>query len=79
MLLVFLALPVGCLLGWGLTALFVNASGFQTELMRIPLAIQPATYGVAVVVLLIASVVSGIAMKRWIDRLDLIAVLKTRE
>ena len=79
MLLVFLALPVGCLLGWGLTALFVNASGFQTELMRIPLAIQPATYGVAVVVLLLASAVSGIAMKRWIDRLDLIAVLKTRE
>ena len=45
MLLVSIALPVGCLLGWGLTALFVNASGFQTELMRFPLAISPSTYG----------------------------------
>ncbi len=79
MLLVGLALPVGCLLGWGVTALFVNASGFQTELMRIPLAIAPSTYGVAVVILLIASGVSGFAMKRRVDRLDLISVLKTRE
>ncbi|MDH3600266.1 MAG: ABC transporter permease [Candidatus Tectomicrobia bacterium] len=79
MLLVAMALPVGCLLGWGLTALFVNASGFQTELMRFPLAIQPATYGLSVVVMLAASAVSGIAMKRRVDHLDLVAVLKTRE
>ena len=79
MLLVCLALPVGCLLGWGLTALFVNASGYQTELIRFPLAIEPSTYGLTVVVLLIASAVSGVAIKRWVDRLDLIAVLKTRE
>ncbi len=79
MLLVSVALPIGCLLGWGLTALFVNASGFQTELMRLPLVIKPSTYGLAVVVLLVASAVSGMAMKRWIDRLDMISVLKTRE
>ena len=79
MLLVCLALPVGCLLGWGLTAWFVNSSGYQTELIRFPLAIEPSTYGLAVVILLIASAVSGVAMKRWVDRLDLIAVLKTRE
>jgi putative ABC transport system permease protein len=79
MLLVGMALPVGCLLGWGLTALFVNASGFQTELMRLPFVIKPSTYGLAVVVLLFASAVSGIAMKRRVDHLDLISVLKTRE
>ena len=79
MVLVCLALPIGCLLGWLLTAVFVNADGFQTELMRLPLIIRPATYGLAVVVLLVASAASGLAMKRWVDRLDLISVLKTRE
>lgn len=79
MLLVSLALPLGCLLGWVLTALFVSASGFQTELIRLPLAIEPSTYGFAVVVLLVATVVAGLTIKHWIDNLDLISVLKTRE
>ena len=79
MLLVVLSLPVGCVLGFCLTALFVNAPGFNTELMRIPLAIDPSTYGTAIVVLLSAGIVAGTAMKWRADRLDLIAVLKTRE
>ncbi len=79
MVLVCLALPIGCVLGGLLTGVFVNAGGFQTELMRLPFVIRPATYGLAIVVLLAASVASGLAMKRWVDRLDLIAVLKTRE
>lgn len=79
MLLVSIALPIGCVFGWVLTGLFVNASGFQTELMRLPLVIAPATYGLAVVVLLIACAVSGAAMKGRVDKLDLISVLKTRE
>ncbi|MCG8588016.1 MAG: ABC transporter permease [Proteobacteria bacterium] len=79
LLLVLVSLPVGCLLGFGLTALFVNAPGFNTELMRIPLAIQGSTYGASVLVLLIAGLVAGASMKRRIDRLDLVSVLKTRE
>ncbi len=79
LVLVCLALPVGCLVGYGLTAAFVNASGFQTELMRLPLAIEPSTYGIAVLIVIAASLVSAIAMKRQIDQLDLISVLKTRE
>ena len=77
--LVCLALPFGCLLGWALTAVFINAGGFQTELMRIPFVIRPETYGVSVVVLLIAFGASGPAMRHWVNRLDLISVLKTRE
>ncbi|MEM1432830.1 MAG: FtsX-like permease family protein [Pseudomonadota bacterium] len=60
LLLVLVALPLGCLAGWLLTALFVNTCGFQTELMRQPLAIKPATYGVAVSVMLLASLSSGV-------------------
>ena len=74
-----LSIPLGCLVGYGLTAAFVNTSGFQTELMRLPLFIEPSTYGVAIVVLLVSTVLSGLAMKGRIDRLDLISVLKTRE
>lgn len=79
LVLVCFALPIGCLVGYGLTAAFVNTSGFQTELMRLPLAIEPSTYGVAMLTVIAASLVSAVAMKRQIDRLDLISVLKTRE
>ena len=79
LVLVCLSLPLGCLVGYGLTAAFVNTSGFQTELMRLPLYIEPSTYGTAILTLLGASVLSGLAMKRRVDRLDLISVLKTRE
>lgn len=79
LLLVCLSLPVGCAVGWALTALFVNASGFQTELMRLPLIIEPSTYGSAVVALLLPTLVAGLVIKRRVDRLNLISVLKTRE
>jgi putative ABC transport system permease protein len=79
LLLVAAAIPLGCLLGWALTAVFINAGGFQTELMRLPLFIEPATFGTAIVVLLAASLASGLAMRRLVYQLDLIAVLKTRE
>ena len=79
MLLVVLSLPLGCLLGLGLAALFASAPGFNTELMRMPLVIEPSTYGTAIVALLCSGIVAGATMKRMADRLDLIAVLKTRE
>lgn len=79
LVLLCLALPVGCLVGYGLTAAFVSTSGFQTELMRLPLEIEPATYGYAMLVVIAASLVSALSIKRQIDQLDLISVLKTRE
>lgn len=78
-LLVFLALPLGCIVGMALIAVFINAGGFQTELMRIPFVIYPETYGTSVVVLLAACAASGLVMWRWVGRLDLISVLKTQE
>ena len=78
-LLVLCALPIGCIVGALLTLLFINAEGFQTELIRLPFIIRPATFGFAIVVVMIASAVSGVVMKRYIDKLDLISVLKTRE
>jgi len=76
-LLVLVALPLGCLMGAGLVWIIVQA--FETELFRLPFVIPPAAYGKAVVVVLIASLASAAIVRRRLDRLDLIGVLKTRE
>ncbi len=76
-LLVLPGLPVGCLLGWALAQLM--AASFATELFRVPVVIEPSTYGLAVVIALAAMVPSVLLVQGRLTRLDLIAVLKTRE
>ncbi|MDH3701305.1 MAG: ABC transporter permease [Alphaproteobacteria bacterium] len=71
------ALPLGCLAGYGLAWVFT--SNFETELYRVPLFVEPATYGKAMVIGLAAAAASALLVRRRLDRLDLIAVLKTRE
>lgn len=68
---------LGLALGWALAALTVSA--FDTEVYRLPLVIAPSTYATSAVTVLVASVLSGLAVRRRLHRLDLIAVLKTRE
>jgi putative ABC transport system permease protein len=41
--------------------------------------IEGSTYSYAAGVVLIASVISGLIVRRRVDHLDLVAVLKTRE
>ncbi|MCP4328707.1 MAG: FtsX-like permease family protein [Alphaproteobacteria bacterium] len=76
-LLTFVALPLGCAAGYGLVWLIANR--FETELFRVPMVILPSTYGWAMLIGLAATAVSAAIVRRRIDRLDLIAVLKTRE
>jgi putative ABC transport system permease protein len=76
-LLTFVALPLGCVVGYALASLIVHA--FETELYRVPLVILASTYGWAIVIGLAATAVSALLVRRRVDRLDLIAVLKTRE
>jgi hypothetical protein len=75
-LLIVVALPLGCVIGRGLVALL--GLMLDTELFRLPLVIEPSTYGLAVVFALAATVASAALVRRRIDRLDLIRVLKTR-
>jgi putative ABC transport system permease protein len=49
------------------------------ERYRFPLALSPRTYAFAVLVVLASSAVSGLLVRRQLDRLDLVGVLKTRE
>jgi putative ABC transport system permease protein len=74
---VAVALPLGCMAGLGLTELI--AWLLDTELFRMPVVIRPATYGYAVLLTIAATAVSAALVRRRIDRLDLIRVLKTRE
>jgi len=76
-LLVFVGLPLGCLCGLSLA--WIMTESFKTELFRVPMVVDPSTYGLAVLIILIAAAVSGLLVRRRLDGLDLIAVLKTRE
>jgi putative ABC transport system permease protein len=76
-ILTVIAIPVGLVLGFGLYALI--AVVFSSELFRMPLVISNATYLFAVLVMVVAAVLSAAVVRRRVDRLDLVAVLKTRE
>jgi len=76
-MLVLLALPAGLLFGRGL-ALFIMSS-FSTETVRLPILINPATYSIAVLVVLVASAASFTLVSRMLGNLDLVGVLKARD
>ncbi len=71
------ALPLGLVLGRALVG--VLASMTDPETYRLPVLITTRAYAFAVVVTLAAAVVSALLVRRRLDHLDLIAVLKTRE
>ncbi|WP_041375861.1 ABC transporter permease [Polymorphum gilvum] len=77
LLLALLAMPIGCVIGY-LLATYL-AAAFDTELFRIPAVVEPSTYGYAVLVTLAAAAGAALMVRRRLDHLDLIAVLKTRE
>jgi putative ABC transport system permease protein len=72
-----LAIPAGLLLGYVMSAAILEM--FQTELYRIPFVIAPRTFARAGVTTLVAAAISAAAVRRRLDHLDLVAVLKTRE
>jgi putative ABC transport system permease protein len=76
-ILVFIAIPTGLVVGRSLAV--VMASSAQTELFRVPLIIEPSTYALAALVIVVATVLSAITVGRRINRLDLVEVLKARE
>lgn len=75
--LVFVALPLGLALGWALTWLVMRR--FETDVFRLPVVVQPDTYALAVGIVLASAVMAALLVRRRLDRINLIAVLKTRE
>jgi putative ABC transport system permease protein len=72
------AIPAGLVLGRGL-AWFLITHAYDTEMFRIPLVISRFTFAFAAAVTTAAAVASGLLVRRGLDRLDLVAVLKSKE
>ena len=65
---------VGAALAWGV----VRAMG-STELWRMPFVISARTFISTALMIVVSSLLAGLLVRRRLDRVDLVAVLKTRE
>ncbi len=74
---VLLAQPLGWLIGYGFA--WLMAHGFASELYRVPLVVNREVFAWSSGIVIASAVLSGIVVRRRIDRLDMIEVLKTRE
>ncbi|MDX1648027.1 MAG: FtsX-like permease family protein, partial [Longimicrobiales bacterium] len=72
-----LAIPFGWIIGYGLAYLVVTSMASETY--RIPLVVSAQTYFWTAVITLVAATASAALVRRRLHRMDLIAVLKTRE
>ena len=71
------AVPPGLLLGFAFVV--VTTWGYDTELFRVPAVVHPRTYAVAAATMLFAALAAAAVVRRRLDRLDLVAVLKARD
>ncbi|MBI4517452.1 MAG: FtsX-like permease family protein [Deltaproteobacteria bacterium] len=76
-ILTLVAMPLGSVLGYAACALISRA--YQWELFRLPLVLQPRVYAFAYGVVGVAALLSALVVRRRLNHLDLVEVLKTRE
>ena len=74
---VSVAIPVGLVIGRYLIELI--ASLRASESFQVPAVIEPASYAITAIVVLMAAAVSAYAARRRIASLDLVSTLKTRD
>jgi putative ABC transport system permease protein len=72
------AIPLGMAFSRGIVDLLLHTA-FVNETFQIPGTIAPRTYAIAAGVVAAAAAASSYVIRRQIDRLDLVSVLKTRE
>ncbi len=71
------SLPLGALIGYGLGQFIMTI--FTNEVYRLPFSVTPQTVAWTFLTVIGATMVSAAAVRRQLDRLDLVAVLKSRE
>ena len=71
------AIPAGLFLGYAMAGWL--SSSMDTELFRLPWVVARSTYGFAVAVVVSAALISALVVRRKLDHLDLVAVLKARD
>jgi putative ABC transport system permease protein len=75
--LLLIALPLGALLGRGLSQWLM--SQFQTDMFTFPYVTSALAYGRPVLFVAVAVVAAALLVRRGVDRLDLVGVLKSRD
>ena len=76
-LLVLVSLPVGWLFGYGLATFIVTA--IDSEVYRFPMSVSRTSVAWASLSIVGAALISALSVRRKLDQLDLVAVLKIRE
>jgi putative ABC transport system permease protein len=75
--LVIVAQPLGWVFGYDLA--WLMRTRLAGELMRVRLVVMDSTYVLASVIVLVSAFLSALIVRQRINRLDLVAVLKTRD
>jgi len=76
-MLTVMSLPVGAVVGYGLGLCIMTI--FNNEVYRLPFAITAQSIAWSWITVVSAAALSAVAVRRRLDRLDLVAVLKSRE
>ena len=76
-LLTLAAVPLGLVLGLGFV--HITTWGYDTDLFRVPAIVLPRTYAISAATVFAAALVTAGIVRRLLDRLDLVAVLKVRD
>jgi putative ABC transport system permease protein len=74
---IVLGVPIGLLLSQGIVSLI--ARFHSNESFQIPAVIGARTYAAAAIIVVAAALASAFVVRRQINRLDLVSVLKTRD
>ena len=77
MLLALLAQPVGWLIGWGVAKMLTES--YASDLYSMPLVVNASTFASASLIVLTAAFVSVLIVRRRLDGINLVSVMKTRE
>lgn len=77
MLLAMLAQPLGWWIGWGAAKKLTES--YSSDLYSMPLVINADTFASASLIVLTAALVSVLIVRRRLDRINLVSVMKTRE
>jgi len=75
MIVAIFAIPLGWLVGTGLC--YATVKGFESELYRIPLVISRKNLLLSAGVTLLAAIISGLIVRRSLNQVNLVEVLKS--
>ena len=71
------AIPLGWLIGYAMT--YWLTIGLQTDIYRMPFVAEPRTYLLMAVLVLVTAIASGLLVRKKLDQIEIVEVLKTRE